>query len=84
MTFPLGGGRAIRCATGAWAAILGNSAATLHVSRRPQTEGTAVPPNTHLDHDTLRELQSVLGSDFPVLVRTYLADSETRLKFPSG
>ncbi|MFZ5723939.1 MAG: Hpt domain-containing protein [Pseudomonadota bacterium] len=38
-----------------------------------------MPPNTHLDHDTLRELQSVLGSDFPVLVRTYLADSETRV-----
>jgi histidine phosphotransfer protein HptB len=33
----------------------------------------------HLDPDTLQELRGVLGADFPLLVTTFVTDSESRL-----
>ncbi|MFZ5755945.1 MAG: Hpt domain-containing protein [Pseudomonadota bacterium] len=38
-----------------------------------------MPLQAHLDQEALRELQGVLGDDFPVLVRTFLADSDARM-----
>lgn len=35
--------------------------------------------HAHLDQAALQELQAVLGTDFPVLVQTFVADSETRI-----
>lgn len=45
----------------------------------PQSPPPAAATRTQLDQDTLRELRSVLGADFLLLVNTWLADSETRL-----
>lgn len=35
--------------------------------------------HAHLDQAALQELQAVLGADFPVLVQTFVADSEARI-----